>query len=511
MSFHPGNFYAPANVLGWQRFLSCCSSIISQNPDTGMPAKNNDDLSRTRLDRSTAITRAQTPALLLGLFSAGLALADTGGKTAMGGTPPWMLLALVGGLALLVFYLYSRLAQERRRVADQAGELAQVKSNRDTAVRANQAKNNFLARMSHELRTPLNVILGFAQIQKTQLPPDAPGFMVKNTEETLKAGWQLLNLINDILDITRIEERQMRLSIEDCNLSEVVSHAVSLVQSDAELADISLNIEDSPLAVRADYTRLKQVLVTLFSNSIKYNHAGGDVYFQARELGDGTVECEVRDTGVGIAEEEREAVFEPFTRLKYAESNEIPGTGIGLALARFLAEFMEGSIDFDSVPGEGSSFYLRLPLAGEPTMAQVPAQESPAAPPTQPLTVLYVEDHRASLELMKAIMDPLEHVTLLTATNAEDGIELARQHHPDLVLLDINLLGMDGVTAAREIKQMPELRDIPLVALSADVVESHIEIALEAGFSEYLTKPLDIDELWRLIRDLQDTKQVGER
>ncbi|MEP5765377.1 MAG: ATP-binding protein [Halieaceae bacterium] len=421
---------------------------------------------------------------------------------------PWLSALLIGALVALSVYLVIALRRQQSRFTAQAVRLQELEERGQAAIKANDAKNQFLGRMSHALRTPLNVILGFAQIQKSKMPTDAPAYMVRNTEETLTAGWQLLNLIDDILDITRLEQQALSVSLEDCKLSEVVAHAASLVAAEAEEADITLDIEDSPLVVRADYTRLKQVLVNLLSNAIKYNTAGGKVRFQARAEDDGTVVCSVIDTGVGIEEADRERVFEAFTRLGYAEQEQIAGTGMGLALARFLSELMEGRIDFSSEPGRGSTFNLYLQAssaqAADVTSAITAAETAaPAAPPSSPLTVIYVEDHRASLELMKAIMDPLEHVTLLTATAAEEGIELALQHQPDLILLDINLIGMDGVTAARAIKGMPELSQIPLVALSADAIESNIQEAMSAGFTEYLTKPLDIDVLWRLIESLQ--------
>lgn len=405
---------------------------------------------------------------------------------------------------------------EGRRVVVVAHNLSQRVRQEDylreaaaRAEQANRAKSQFLAKMSHELRTPLNAILGFAQIQKARLDENSPDYMVKNTEHTLSAGWHLLNLINDVLDIARIEENNLRLSVEDCKLGEVASHSRSLVLSEAKEAGVRIDVEDSPFLVQADYTRLKQVLVNLFNNAIKYNKPGGSVRFRAVQLDDGSIECQVSDTGVGISPEEADTLFEPFTRLKYAESNDIQGTGIGLALTRLLLELMGGSIRFTSEPGKGTTFFLQLRpvrsmrLASGREDGEDAGDEEGLLDAAATMTVFYVEDNPASLELMKAIMDPLPGVTLLTSTTAEEGIELACKHLPDLMILDINLPGgMDGVAAARAIRESNALRHIPLVALSADVTESSIETALAAGFDDYLTKPLDIEKLMRVMSSL---------
>lgn len=391
-------------------------------------------------------------------------------------------------------------------------DLQQARVARDRAEAASASKARFLNNLSKELRTPLNVILGFAQIQKNQLGADAPPSLVKTANETLAAGWRMLHLSDDILDIVRMEQGTLQIQLEDTKVSEVAGHALSLVAADAEEAGVSLIIEDSPLLVRSDYTRLKQILVKLFSNAIKYNHRGGEVHFIASAEGSDRVVLRISDTGVGIQPEDRDRIFEPFSRLDYAEREGIPGTGLGLALSRFLVELMGGRIALTDNPGRGACFTLYLPAAQVAGETLVPPTTTPgdSGEDKSSLTVIYVEDDAPSLELMKAILEQESGVSLLTAVNAETGIKLARQHQPDLVLLDINLMGhgIDGIEAARQIKSDPDLAGIELVALSADALETTIDTALQAGFSRYLTKPLDITAINKVLDELRQKSVI---
>ncbi len=439
---------------------------------------------------------------LLFLAPATLAPAAWSQDADAGAPLPFALIA-IAALAALALYLALKLRRERQAWKAEREALADREAQARDAIDSNQAKNNFLEHLGTAFRTPLNVILGFAQLQKSQLTPDASPETVRRTEATLTAGWRLLELLDDIVDITRLEQQSLHLNEEDCALDDVISHAASLVGDEALVAGVSVDAEPSGLAVHADYTRLKQIFVSLLRNAVLYNRAGGSVRISAERGRDGMVTCRVADTGLGIAVADRDRVFEPFTRTSTGQEVNPEGAGIGLPLARFLSEFMGGSLDFESVEGEGTTFTLVLKgsdaEAGEVSAATAEATQTP---PSKPISVVYVEDHRASLDLMMAILEPLENVELLTATNAEAGLELIAAHRPDLVLLDINLAGMDGITAARELKANPELQHIPLVALSADATEGQIQEALDAGFSRYLAKPLDIDQLWRILGDI---------
>ncbi len=406
-------------------------------------------------------------------------------------------------LAALAAWFYALLKRERAARRAEEARLARLEQEAEAAIRANQHKNRFLERMSNAFRTPLNVILGFAQLQQSRLDPGAAAEVKRGTEATLTAGWQMLELLDDIVDIARLERGSLTLRVDDCALDDVVAHAIGLVRDDADAAGISIEFEPAQLGVRADYNRLKQVLVNLLKNAVQYNRAGGEVHISVEQAADGNVLCRLADTGVGIGEEDREQVFNSFARTSAGEHAHPEGPGLGLSMARFLCEAMEGTLTLDDSSSEGTQFTISLPAASAKAAEPAPRSETTSpVPPTRPLTTVYVEDHRASLELMQAIMAPLQNVKLLTASNAEDGIQLVREHKPDLVLLDINLAGMDGIDAARTIKAEPELSDIPLVALSADAEEPQIRAAMEAGFTEYLTKPLDIEQLWRLLENL---------
>jgi signal transduction histidine kinase len=437
--------------------------------------------------------------LLSWLGLPGLAHAQTAGGA---GAAPFAMIA-VAALAALSLYLGLRLRAERLARQREREEHAESKRESEAAIRANQVKNQFLERMSNAFRTPLNVILGFAQLQKNRLGADAPAELVQSTEATLTAGWQLLELLEDIVDIARLEQQTLHLREENCALDEVISHAVSLVSDDARASGVSVDAQPGGHTVKADYTRLKQVLVNLLRNAVQYNRSGGMVRVTVEAAADNRILCHITDTGNGIPAREHERVLEPFTRLSAGMEAHPDGVGVGLPLARFLAEVMGGSLEFESAEGEGSTFTLSLRSADTGSTAPGAAPQTGALePPAAPLTIVYVEDHRASLELMKAILEPLENVRLLTAMSAEPGLALIHEHKPDLVLLDINLAGMGGIEAAQQIQATPALRDIPLVALSADTSEAQIEQAMAAGFTDYLAKPLDIDRLWQLLDDV---------
>ncbi|WP_218163481.1 response regulator [Marinospirillum alkaliphilum] len=361
--------------------------------------------------------------------------------------------------------------------------------------RANQAKSEFLSSMSHELRTPMNAILGFAQMLEYDEALDAD--QQENVHEILKAGHHLLELINEVLDLARIESGRMTLSLEPVEVQAVMDECCSLIGPLAVKAGIQLlPVETTEAVVVADRTRFKQVLLNLLSNAVKYNRPGGTVQLLWQQSASRQCfELQVKDTGRGIAAEDLEVLFEPFHRLG-AETSEVEGTGIGLTITRRIMDLMGGSIRVESQLGIGSSFMLQLPLLP----AQDAALDDSLAPKALPDThgscsgqrVLYIEDNATNLRLVRSILARIPNLQLLEAHQAELGLELALAHHPDLILLDINMPGMDGYELLRVIRQHPELKHLPVIAVSANAMPKDIERGKQAGFVEYITKPIQV-------------------
>jgi CheY-like chemotaxis protein len=348
--------------------------------------------------------------------------------------------------------------------------------------------------MSHELRTPLNAIMGFSQLLELdrELSPRSRRF----AQETLRAGKHLLDLINDVLDLAQVESGRIALMREPLPLAEIGHEVLTLMQPLADQRGVTLQpgVFDG-LVVCADRMRLKQVLVNIVSNAIKYNRAAGRVTVETAALDEQTLRITVRDTGAGIAPERLSQVFEPFNRLG-AESGSIEGTGIGLSICYRLVELMGGHIGVTSKPGEGSEFWVDLPRDRGAERAPAQAQAAPtgrAAPsPVRAARLLYVEDNPANVQLMKHIIERHEGVQLLCATSAAIGLELARTYRPDLILLDINLPDMNGHALLAELRADPGTRDVPAVAVTANAMPSDAQRALDAGFDEYLAKPIDL-------------------
>jgi signal transduction histidine kinase/CheY-like chemotaxis protein len=372
---------------------------------------------------------------------------------------------------------------------------------RDDAERANRAKSNFLASMSHELRTPLNSILGFAQLM--DYDATLPQTHKDNVQEILGAGRYLLQLINEILDLAKVESGRTSLDMEPVELDTVVQECLDLVATAADARQITLAYEPQPgSGVRADRTRLRQVLLNLLSNAIKYNVAGGSVRVQIEPAGHAHLRVVVQDTGAGIAADRMGELFLPFSRLG-AEGSGIEGTGIGLSIARRISEMMGGTVGVESAVGVGSRFWIELPREVLPDPVTVPRLESmPAGPPAEdatlpgshgtPRRVLYIEDNAVNLRLVAKILARRRHIEVLTAQTPGQGIALALAQHPDLVLLDINMPGMDGFAVLAVFKAEPGLAGIPIVAVTANAMTSDIERGRAAGFCDYLTKPLDV-------------------
>jgi PAS domain S-box-containing protein len=443
------------------------------------------------------------------------AAADLGVKCACG-IP---VLALGGVVAVLEFFsgeslepdepLMQALLQlgiQLGHVFDRNRAVADLEQAKGAAEAANWAKSEFLSRMSHELRTPLNAILGFGQLLQMGSPtPRQEQYL----EQILKGGRHLLQLINEVLDLARIEAGGLHLSLEPVTVRQACAEVCDLVRPLAERHAVRVEAPCATavdLHVRADNQRLKQVLLNLLANGVKYNRAGGSVSLTWEDLPDGRVRLAVRDTGPGIAPEKRQRLFNPFDRLG-AEATAVEGTGLGLVLSKRLTEAMGGTIDLVSTLGQGTMVFVDLPRATPTPRGQRrgPATPLPATADSAPGTLLYIEDNRANLGLMEDILAYRPEVRLLSATQGGAGLALARQHRPDLILLDVHLPDMSGDEVLRQLRTDPHLRATPVVMISADATATQIERLRAAGAWDYLTKPIDVRRFLALLdRFLQE-------
>jgi signal transduction histidine kinase/ActR/RegA family two-component response regulator len=391
---------------------------------------------------------------------------------------------------------------ENRKRAEEA-----LTNAREEAERANRAKSEFLSRMSHELRTPLNAILGFGQLlDMDDLPPEQRD----GVAHILKAGRHLLDLVNEVLDISRIEADRLSLSIEPVPVAALVSEALELIAPLADERGIELEtfVENDGLHVSADAQRLKQVLLNLLSNAVKYNRDHGSVSVRVESRDDERVRVAVRDTGPGIPEEQLEHLFTPFHRLGVQDAD-VEGTGLGLALSQRLMSALGGKLDVESTPGAGSCFWLELIRAEPPTATAALATDRLAAEAVADgprRTILYIEDNLSNIRLIERILARRPDVKLLTAMQATLGLDLAREHRPDLILLDLHLPDMEGEEGLRRLRAAPETNSAQIVIVSADATERRVKALMAAGADDYLTKPLDV----RRFMDLIERPQSAE-
>ena len=379
---------------------------------------------------------------------------------------------------------------------------AELESARDAADQANLAKSEFLSNMSHELRTPLNAVLGFAQLMESATPSPSRAQRL-SIDQILKGGWYLLRLINEILDLALIESGKLMMLQETINLSDVMRDCVLMILPQAEARAVTVSFVDDvqELYIDADKTRIKQVMINLLSNAVKYNREHGTVTVTCAITEGHRMRVSVSDTGLGLAPNLVEQLFQPFNRLGQ-EASDAEGTGIGLVLTKQLVELMGGVIGLDSTVGVGSTFWFELPLS-EARSASASAGGAAATIAGDAAlrtagvgrqTVLYVEDNPANVSLVEQLIERRSDLRLLVATDGHTGVAMARDRLPDLILMDINLPGISGLDALKLLRSFPETADIPVMALSANAVPHDVADGLKAGFVRYLTKPIRIDE-----------------
>jgi PAS domain S-box-containing protein len=391
----------------------------------------------------------------------------------------------------------------------------ELESAKSTAEKANLAKSDFLSSMSHELRSPLNAILGFAQLMDSATPPPNPN-QKESIDQILQAGWHLLKLINDILDLARIESGRVSLSPESVSLSEVLSECRTMMEPQSQQRGIRMTFPlfDHPIYVKADRTRVKQIIINLLSNAIKYNKDQGTVIVDCTESAPKRIRISVADTGVGLSPEKLAQLFQPFNRLDQ-EAGSVAGTGIGLVVTKRLAELMEGVLGVESKVGEGSVFWCELIASSAPLLIAEHDESATIDQPARPTsarrpTLLYVEDNPANMKLVEQLIERRPDIALLTAVNGTLGFELARTRRPTLILMDIHLPGISGIEVLKMLRADPVTAHIPVIALSANAMPRDIETGLAMGFFRYLTKPIKVKEFMDTLNMALEYAEKGQ-
>ena len=387
-------------------------------------------------------------------------------------------------------------------------DITELTKARKDAEKANNSKSEFLSSMSHELRTPLNAILGFAQLLEADPLEPLSKDQSESIQYILKAGNHLLTLINDILDLSKIESGNIALSFENLVVNDLLDECLLLIQPFAESHAISImqaNRPDDTAIIMADITRIKQVILNLLSNAIKYNSKKGKVTLSCEFMENHKLRIAIKDTGGGIPADKQSKLFLPFERLG-AENSEIEGTGIGLVVCKDLMEKMHGTIGFESKVGEGSSFWIEVPLGVDDKQETQPIEEQITKQHEHVVklksTILFIEDNPANIRLIEKVVSRYQDLSLISAHTAELGISLASSEKPSIILMDINLPGMNPNDALAALKNNPETSSIPVMAISESVSEDEIKRGISAGFDRYLSKPIHLSEVDEVINKL---------